>query len=68
MTRPGLRDRLYGLFLLVCVASLGWPIYPLLGARIEPFILGVPFSLAWMIGWVVLSFLALLAYDRAGGR
>jgi hypothetical protein len=66
MTALRLRNRLYGIFLLVCVASLGWPIYPLLGSRIEPFILGVPFSLAWMIGWVVLSFLALLIYDRTG--
>ena len=68
MTGGRLRNRLYGIFLLVCVASLGWPLYPLLGGRIEPLILGVPFSLAWMIGWVLLSFLALLTYDLAGRR
>ena len=66
MTAGSLRNRLYGFFLLVCVASLGWPIYPLLGSRIEPFILGVPFSLIWMIGWAFLSFMALLIYHRTG--
>ena len=66
MTGLRLRNLLYGLFLLVCVASLGWPIYALFGSGIEPFILGVPFSLSWMIGWVGLSFLALLIYDRTG--
>ena len=44
MTGQRLRNRLYGLFLLACVASLGWPLYPLLGARIEPLVLGMPFS------------------------
>ena len=68
MTRLRLRNRLYGFFLLVCVASLGWPLYPLLGARLDPFILGVPLSLAWMVGWVFLSFTALLVYDMTRRR
>ncbi len=66
MTGGRLRNPAYGLFLLVCVASLGWPLYTLLGSRIEPLILGVPFSLAWMIAWAFLSFLATLAYDLTG--
>ena len=68
MTGQRLRNRLYGFFLLVCVTSLGWPLYPLLGARIEPLVLGMPFSMVWMIGWVFLSFVALLAYDLTARR
>ena len=33
--------------------------------RVEPMILGVPFNLAWLIGWTALSSLCLWAAYRA---
>lgn len=39
--------------------SIMWPGYPLF-ANIEPLILGLPLSFAWIILWVVLMFIALL--------
>jgi hypothetical protein len=36
--------------------------------RIEPLILGLPFSMVWIALWVVLSFLVLLLVDRLEGR
>jgi hypothetical protein len=68
MNGKRLRNWAYGLFLLVCAASLGWPFYPLFASRIEPLFLGVPFSLAWIVAWAFLSFLATLAYDLTGKR
>lgn len=48
-----------GFYLLVFVA-VTWPVYALF-AGIEPRVLGLPLSLAWVVGWVVASFLGLLA-------
>jgi len=36
--------------------------------RIHPLIWGLPFSMAWIALWVILSFLVLLFVDRAEGR
>ena len=63
MNRDRIRNLAFGLFLLVCIAAVGWPLYPALGGGIEPFVLGLPLSLAWIVGWLLLSFLAILAYD-----
>lgn len=57
------RHLLLGVYALLCLASQTWPGYAWLGARIEPRVLGVPFSLAWVVGWVMLTFVVLLAYD-----
>jgi hypothetical protein len=46
-------------FVCVAVASM-WPIYPVF-SRIEPWVLGVPFSLAYLVLVLVLSFLVLLS-------
>ncbi len=55
-------DWLLGLYVICCVAALTWPGYAWLGNRIEPYILSLPFSLAWVVGWVVLTFFVLVAY------
>jgi hypothetical protein len=64
-------DWLLAIYVVCCASALTWPGYALLGNRIEPYILGVPFSLAWVIGWVMLSFGVLVAYntwnERRGG-
>lgn len=45
----------------VAVAGLAlvWPVYPLVPA-IEPYVLGLPFSFAWVVGWLGVVFGALL--------
>lgn len=55
-------------YVVVCIASLVWPVYAWVGERIEPRLLGLPPGLAWIVGWVVLTFVALWCYDRAVGR
>jgi hypothetical protein len=61
-------DVFFGSFALVCAAAVTWPGHALFGSRVEPFVLGLPFSLAWNVGWVVLSFAAIATYHYARGR
>lgn len=56
------RHALFGGFVLLSMAMVVWPLYPALGAAIEPRVLGLPFSFAWHIGWVVAMFAALITY------
>jgi hypothetical protein len=56
------------LYALLCLAGLTWPGLALLGNRVEPRVLGLPFVMAYNVGWVVLSFLALLGYHAWTGR
>jgi len=39
-----------------------WPGYALFGNSIEPYVLGLPFSLAWVVGWVILTLLVLTLF------
>ncbi len=44
--------------LLLAAAAVGWPLYPFFaGAR--PFVLGLPLSLAWVVLWLFVVFVAL---------
>jgi hypothetical protein len=54
------------LLIVVLLALVGsiWPGY-LLGDRIEPYVLGLPFSLVWLVAWIVVVFIALLLTFRA---
>lgn len=63
---PGLRDSpnrgpLFAFLTVVLIAGLAliWPVYPL-ARSIQPYVLGFPFSFAWVIGWLVLVFAALV--------
>jgi hypothetical protein len=60
-----LRDLLFATHIVCCVGALTWPGYAWLGNRIEPFVLGLPFSLAWVVGWVLASFAALVLYHAS---
>lgn len=46
---------------VVCLAggALVWPVYPLV-PPLEPYVLGLPFSFAWVVGWLAVVFGALL--------
>ncbi len=46
-------------YFIVAVLTTMWPIYPFF-SRIRPLILGMPFSLAYLVFLVVLSFLVLV--------
>lgn len=59
-----LRHGLLAVYSLLCFAALTWPGYAWLGNGVEPYVLGLPFSLAWNVGWVVLTFVVLAAYHR----
>ena len=57
---------LLGIVLLALAASV-WPGY-LLGARISPYVLGLPFSLVWLVLCLVVVFAALLLTFRVDMR
>lgn len=60
-----MRHLLLGLFCVVCLVAVAVP--GVIGDRIEPRILGLPFALAWNVGWVALSFGVMLAFHLADG-
>ena len=65
-TRPTLRDGLLAAYVVVCLASLIWPVYRRFGSSIEPYTLGLPRSLTWVVGWVCLTFVVVLVYHLTG--
>jgi len=52
-------------YFVVATASLIWPVYPALGNRIEPRLLGLPFSLTYVLGVVIVNTGVLAALYRA---
>jgi hypothetical protein len=67
---PGLRDDTRSpalqMFLVVSFLSglaLIWPVYPF-AADLRPYVLGLPFSFAWVVGWLVVMFGALVLLYR----
>ena len=56
---------------VLVVAMLLWPVYPRFGDAF-PLVLGLPFSLAWLLGALTLMFVGLLALylteDHAGDQ
>ena len=61
-------DVAFAAYCLTTMAALTWPVYAWAGARIEPRIVGVPFSMAWVILWVLLTLVALVLYESLRGR
>ena len=54
-------------YLALMTIFVTWPgLLPF--ARIEPFILGLPFRMAWIAGWVVGSVVVLYLLDRVEQR
>lgn len=56
------------IYFAICAAALIYPGHAWFGAQIEPYVLGLPFSFAYNIGWVVLTFVVLLAFHLAEER
>ena len=63
-----MRNLLLAIYAVLCLAAMTWPVYAWLGNRIEPYVLGLPFSLAWVVGWVLLTFVVLVVYHASGQR
>jgi hypothetical protein len=62
MRAPFPRNLLFALYVVVCALALTWPGYELVGNRVEPFVVGLPFTLAWNVGWVLATFVVLTLY------
>jgi len=62
--------RAFVAFSVVMALMMVFPVYAL-GNRVEPFVLGMPFSLAWVVFWIAVEFLGLVAFfvweERARG-
>jgi hypothetical protein len=58
--RP-LLARVAPLFFIATTALLVWPLYPWLGNAIEPRVFGLPWSLVYVIGIIVVDAAALTA-------
>ena len=65
MPNPGLR--LLALFFAAMFIATMWPVYPLV-SRIHPLVFGLPFSLVYLLGLTVISFVVLLVFDRRAPR
>ena len=61
-----LRHILFGLYVMLCLGAMTWPGYAWLGNSIEPYVLGLPVSLAWVVGWVLATLVALTVYNATG--
>ena len=55
------------LFFILFIIAMIWP-GMMLGNRTFPLVVGLPFSMAWIACWVILSFFALIFLDWAEGR
>jgi hypothetical protein len=58
---------LTGVFFGAMLVGVTWP-GALPFVRVRPFILGLPFSFAWIALWILLSVFVLWGLDRVEGR
>lgn len=66
LCNPARRGPLLVFVTVVVIAGLAllWPVYPFAG-NIRPYVLGLPFSFAWVVGWLVVVFVALVLLYRS---
>ena len=53
--------RAFVLFIIAIALVMIFPIYGL-GNRVEPYVLGVPFSMFWVIFWIIVEFFTVIAF------
>jgi membrane protein YdbS with pleckstrin-like domain len=58
---PHVLFALHSALATLCVVGPG---YKWWGASARPFVFGLPFSLAWAVGWLISVFVSLLLYER----
>lgn len=61
------RNIQFVIFTCVILAMLIFPFFSI-GNRVEPFIFGLPFSMAWVLLWIVIEFIGLLVFLRLDSR
>lgn len=66
MTFSGTRRFAIGFFVVYAVAVVYPAVAAFRGPR--PFVLGMPFAMAWTAAWVVAAFFVLLCLDHVYGR
>jgi hypothetical protein len=66
-SRDRIRNLLLGIYAVSCLLAMTWPVYARFGNSIEPYVLSLPRSLAWVVGWVLATFVVLVAYHATGG-
>lgn len=49
------------IFAVVILLVMIFPVYAL-GNRVDPFVLGMPFSMFWVLAWVVVELVGLVAF------
>ena len=54
---------IFVVFTLFILIMLIFPVFSL-GNRVEPFVFGLPFSMAWVIFWIVIEFIGLLIFIK----
>ena len=59
------RDATRGVVIFTVILALVmiFPIFAI-GNRVEPFVLGLPFSLFWAVFWIAFEFVGLVAFYR----
>ena len=65
-----LRHLLFGIYCLCCLMAMTWPGYKWAAHSDRLSLFGLPFSLVWVIGWVLATFVVLNLYhatDRERG-
>ena len=62
MKRSWIRRLVVGVFILNLLA-VTWPVLSHFRAA-EPFVFGLPMSMAWPIGWILIGWITLLLLDH----
>lgn len=66
--RHAIRRGLLAGYFLLAAFCLVWPGYAWWGNGLEPYVLGLPWSFAWAVGWVVATLVVLGGYHLSGGE
>ncbi len=66
MNRLWARRLAAGMFVIM-VLAVTWPVITLFRTA-EPLILGLPLSMAWPIGWILIGWITLLVLDHVESR
>ncbi len=63
-------SRAFVVFVVAMVAVMVFPLFAI-GNRIEPMVLGLPFSMVWVVSWILIEFVVLVGfflYEYGGSR
>ena len=58
---PRRAGRAFALFTVAMVAVMIFPLFAL-GNAVQPMVLGLPLSMAWVVGWIAVEFFVLIGF------